>query len=201
MEHEINSKAYKLGILFQIYYRQLINLSASADLRETAGLNDTESLLNDIFQSIDVSISLPNVSSKDEILNFFQHDFENLLMMIGNKLYVMYDKKAADIFHFSFSASGYLQSFGKNEIPVKQLNAIILSLNKQAETFDIEQKYMAAFFENPRSEWDMLTSKLLPQSNESLTDVVSIKPGVAGISFDLKKAASIITRWINEHRS
>ena len=56
---------------------------------------------------------------------------------------------------------------------------------------------MQEFFLNPEEEWDGLFENLLVDKKESWTDLVEIKPGFAGLSFDLKKATFLISDWLS----
>lgn len=197
MTNQIGERVYRLGILFQIFAGRLVNFVIAKDTSAVSKLDDAVSILQDVFRSLDISVSLPDLHSKDEIVEFFQRDFPKLAMEIGKRLTVLHGTDASNIFHFSTGAAGYLQTYRQENIAASQFEVLRRSLEKQAEDLRVDSNRMKEFFLNPEDEWDGLFEDLLADKKEGWTDLVEIKPGIAGLSFDVKKAAFLISDWLS----
>jgi len=195
---QIGEKAYRLGILFQIFAGHLVNFAIGKDTSAVSKLDETKSILQDAFRSLDISVSLPDLHSEEEVVEFFQQGFPKLTMEIGKRLSVLHGTDASNIFHFSTGAAGYFQTHKQTNMAADQFEVLRRSLEKQAEDLRVDSKRMQRFFLNPEDEWDRLFQDLLEDKKEGWTDLVEIKPGIAGLSFDLKKAASLISDWLSK---
>jgi len=197
MTIQIGERIYRLGVLVQIFAGRLVNFAIEEDTSAVSKLDDTMSILQDVFRSLDISVSLPDLHSKDEVVEFFQQDFSKLVMEIGKRLSILYGTDASNIFHFSTGAAGYLQTYRQENIAARKFEVLRGSLEKQAKDLRIDSNRIKEFFLNPEDEWDGLFEDLLADKKGGWTDLVEIKPGIAGLSFDIKKAAFLISDWLS----
>ncbi len=198
MTSQIGQKAHRLGILFQMFAGRLVNFAIEKDTSAVSKLDETKSILQDAIRSLDISVSLPDLHSEEEIVEFFQQGFPKLIMEIGKRLAVLHGTDASNIFHFSTDAAGYLQTHRQANMAADQFEVLRGSLEQQAQDLRVDSKRMQRFFLNPEDEWDGLFQDLLVDKKEGWTDLVEVKPGIAGLSFDLKKAVSLISAWISK---
>lgn len=199
MRSETKDKAYRLGILLQILAGSLVNLAIGPDAQAAAKVRETRSILHDAFRSLHITPHLPDPDRKQDIRKFFQEDFPRLAMDISKRLAAIYGADVSNVFHFSTGVAGYLQTYRQASGADQEFGILRDSLSKQAKDLKIDHELVQRFFSSPEEEWDSVFEVVLAEDDrDNWRDVVGVKVRFGPVEFDLKKAASLISKWLKK---
>jgi len=203
-ENGLNQKALMLGTLVQIFAWNITRRISSDNEDTIEAIENTRSVLLNLLNFLKISVSIPNLKSKDEIIDYFKSSFSRTIENIDSNLSLMYGTYVGKLFNFSNLSISYLLA-----VPVKSESKIINQQNIQslsqaitnhAKNLNIDDSLVRSFLNNSREEANNLFATLLKHNRNNWLDIVEIKPGIpgTGISLDFKKVARFISDYWKE---
>ena len=204
-DKDIKLKALMLGTLVQIFAWNITGLISSIEESQLKAIVRPRDVLSTLLQSMKISTNIPNPKSKEEAIKYLRTEFSSTISDIDLNISLIYGDQIGQIYNLGNLSIAYLLAVPKDSSSNKKMHPNLLMLKnellKKSNNLNIDNSILEKFLDNPRTEIITLFNSISNKDGASWLDIVEVKPGVGGITVDLKKVATFLSQYWNKFTS